>query len=70
MCVCHCIFSIFIKNLFAVINCTRLKYTYTCIILFFSLPDSWDSLAMAIGSNTTMLSIYDVVLSLLSKEMR
>jgi hypothetical protein len=30
MCVCHCIFFVFIKNLFAVINCTILKSTF-CI---------------------------------------
>ena len=41
-----------------------------CIILLFSLLDSWDSLAVAIGSNTTTLSFDDVVSSLLSKEMR
>jgi hypothetical protein len=28
VCVCHCIFSVFIKNLFVVIYCTRLKSTF------------------------------------------
>jgi hypothetical protein len=28
VCVCHCIFSIFIENMFAINNCTRLKYTF------------------------------------------
>jgi hypothetical protein len=28
VCVCHCIFSIFIKNIFVVIYCTRSKYTF------------------------------------------
>jgi hypothetical protein len=28
VCVCHCVFFIFIKNLFAIIYCTRLKSTY------------------------------------------
>jgi hypothetical protein len=28
VCACHCIFSIFIKNSFVVINCTRLKSTF------------------------------------------
>jgi hypothetical protein len=28
VCVCHCIFYVFIKNPFAVINCTRLKSTF------------------------------------------
>jgi hypothetical protein len=41
-----------------------------CIILLFSLSDSWGSLVMAIGSNTTTLALEDVVASLLSKEMR
>jgi hypothetical protein len=43
---------------------------YKCISLFFSLPDSWDSLVVAIGSNTTTLSFNDAVSSLLSEEMR
>ena len=42
----------------------------TCKYLFFSLPNSWDSLVVAIGSNTTTLSFDDVVSSLLLKEMR
>jgi hypothetical protein len=41
-----------------------------CIILLCSLPDSWDSLVMDIGSNTTILVLEDVVASLLSEEMR
>jgi hypothetical protein len=35
-----------------------------------SLPDSWDSLVVAIGSNTTALKFDEVVSSLLSEEMR
>jgi hypothetical protein len=41
-----------------------------CISLLFSLSDSWDSLVVAIGSNTTTLSFNDVISSLLPKEMR
>jgi hypothetical protein len=38
-----------------------------CISLLCSFPDSWDSLVMAIGSNTTTLVLEDMVASLLSK---
>jgi hypothetical protein len=41
-----------------------------CINLLCSLPDSWDSLVVAIGSNTTTLSFDVVVSSLLLEEMR
>jgi hypothetical protein len=41
-----------------------------CINLLCSLPDSWYSLVMAIGSNITTLSLEDVVASLLLEEMR
>jgi hypothetical protein len=41
-----------------------------CISLLCSFPDSWDSLVMAIGSNSTTLVLKYVVSSLLSKEMR
>jgi hypothetical protein len=40
-----------------------------CISLFCSLPDSWDSLVVSIGSNTTSLKFEEVVSSLLSEEM-
>jgi hypothetical protein len=43
---------------------------YNCISLLFSLPNSWDNMVVAIGSNTTTLSFDDVVSSLLSEEMR
>ena len=41
-----------------------------CISLLCSLPDSWDSLAIGIGSNTTTLNFDDIVSAFLSKEMR
>eukprot|EP00253_Pinus_taeda_P023515 PITA_23515 len=41
-----------------------------CISLLCSLPDSWDSLVIAIGSNTTALHFDEIVSSLLTKEMR
>jgi hypothetical protein len=41
-----------------------------CISLLCSLPDSWDSLVVAIGSNTNSLKFDEVVSSLLSEEMR
>jgi hypothetical protein len=41
-----------------------------CISLLCYLPDSWDSLVVAIGSNTISLNFDEVVSSLLSEEMR
>jgi hypothetical protein len=41
-----------------------------CISLLFSLPDLWDSLVVAIDSNTTSLNFDEVASSLLSEEMR
>jgi hypothetical protein len=41
-----------------------------CISLLCSLPDLWDSLVVAIGSNTTSLKFEEVVSSLLSEEIR
>jgi hypothetical protein len=41
-----------------------------CISLLCYLLDSWDSMVVAIGSNTTTLSSNDVVSSLLSEETR
>jgi hypothetical protein len=31
VCACHCVFFVFIKNLFVVIYCTRLEYTMSCL---------------------------------------
>jgi hypothetical protein len=41
-----------------------------CISLLCSLLDSWDSLVVAIGSNTTALNFDEVVSSFLLEEMR
>jgi hypothetical protein len=48
----------------------KISYEDKCISLLCSLPDSWDSLVVAIGSNTTSLKFEEVVSSLLSEEMR
>jgi hypothetical protein len=48
----------------------KISYEDKCISLLCSLPDSWDSLVVAIGSNTTTLKFDEVVSSLLSEEMR
>eukprot|EP00253_Pinus_taeda_P024943 PITA_24943 len=41
-----------------------------CINLLCSLPDSWDSLVIAIGSNATALQFDEIISSLLTEEMR
>ena len=41
-----------------------------CISLLCSIPDSWDSLVIAIGSNTTALYFHEIVSSLLTEEKR
>jgi hypothetical protein len=43
----------------------KISYEDKCIIFLCSLPDSWDSLVVAIGSNTTALKFDEVVSSLL-----
>ena len=48
----------------------KISYEDKCIRLLCSLLVSWDSLVVAIGSNTTSLKFEEVVLSLLSEEMR
>jgi hypothetical protein len=48
----------------------KISYEDKCISLLCSLPDLWDSLVVAIGSNTTYLKFEEVVSSLLSEEMR
>eukprot|EP00253_Pinus_taeda_P008231 PITA_08231 len=41
-----------------------------CISLLCSLPNSWDSLVIAIGSNATALQFDEIISSLLTEEMR
>jgi hypothetical protein len=41
-----------------------------CINLLCSLPESWDSMVVSIGINTTALNFDEVVSSLLLEEMR
>eukprot|EP00253_Pinus_taeda_P014497 PITA_14497 len=41
-----------------------------CISVLFSLPDSWDSLVIAIDSNATALQFDEIVSSLLTEGMR
>eukprot|EP00253_Pinus_taeda_P033884 PITA_33884 len=41
-----------------------------CTSLLCSLPDSWDSLVIAIGSNATALHFDEIVSSFLTEEMR
>eukprot|EP00253_Pinus_taeda_P008563 PITA_08563 len=41
-----------------------------CISLMCSLPDSWDSMVITIGSNATTLQFDEIVSSLLTEEMR
>jgi len=41
-----------------------------CISLLCSLPDSWDSLVIGVGSNATTLQFDEIVSSLLTEEMR
>ena len=48
----------------------KISYEDKCISLLCSLPDSLDSLVVAIGSNTTSFKFEEVVSSLLSEEMR
>jgi hypothetical protein len=48
----------------------KISYEDKCISLLCSLPDSWDSLVVAIGSNTTPFNFDEVVSSLFPEEMR
>jgi hypothetical protein len=59
VCVCHCIFFVFIKNLFAVINCTRLKSTFGIreIIGFRGMP-LW--LRVWLGSVINLVTVGDL----------
>eukprot|EP00253_Pinus_taeda_P031499 PITA_31499 len=48
----------------------KILYEDKCVNLLSSLPDSWDSLVVAIGSNATALQFDEIVSSLLMEEMR
>eukprot|EP00253_Pinus_taeda_P030795 PITA_30795 len=48
----------------------KILYEDKCISLLCSLPDSWDNLVIAIGSNATALQFDEIVSSLLMEEMR
>jgi hypothetical protein len=48
----------------------KISYEDKCISLLCSLPDSWDSLFVFIGSNINALNFDEVDSSLLSEEMR
>ena len=48
----------------------KISYEDKCIGLLCSLLDSWDSLVITIGSNTTTLNFDEIVSALLSEEMR
>jgi hypothetical protein len=48
----------------------KISYEYKYISSLFSLPDSWDILVVAIGSNTNSLKFDEVISSLLSDDMR
>eukprot|EP00253_Pinus_taeda_P012269 PITA_12269 len=49
---------------------TKISDEDKCISFLFYLPDSWDSLVIAIGSNATALQFDEIVSSLLMEEMR
>jgi hypothetical protein len=62
------VFNIIISKLsFVDIKITKEE---KCISLLCSLLDFWDSLVVAIGSNSTTLALEDMVASLLLEEMR
>eukprot|EP00253_Pinus_taeda_P033957 PITA_33957 len=48
----------------------KISYEDKCISLLCSLPNSWDSLVIAIGSNETTLQFDEIVSFLLTEEMR
>jgi hypothetical protein len=59
--------TMIISLLYVDIKITK-EEKYIGLLCYF--PDSWDSLVVAIKSNATTLTLEDVVLSVLSKEMR
>ena len=61
-------FNIFVSQLSSID--IKISDEDNCIIFLCSLPVSWDSLVIAIGSNTTTLNFDEIVSTLLSEEMR
>jgi hypothetical protein len=64
MCVFHCIFSIFIKNIFAVINCTWLKSTFGSMRNYWLQGDAFVVRGLAQACDKTCYSGRYVVLIL------
>jgi len=62
------IFNIVVSHLLSVD--IKISYEDKCTSLLCSLPDSWDTLVVAIARNATALQFDEIVSSLLMEEMR